>query len=74
MSRRAVIATMTLLAVCAVDASSPSDAQNIDQTAANRIYASFDLSRPITTTFDLPSSITGVPKGIRTPVTAVKVR
>ena len=47
MSRRAVIATMTLLAVCAVDALSPSDAaQNIDQTAANRIYASFDLSRP----------------------------
>ena len=47
MSRRAVIATMTLLAVCAVDASSPSDAaQNVDQTAANRIYASFDLSRP----------------------------
>ena len=47
MSRRAVVATMTLLAVCAVDASSPSDAaQNIDQTAANRIYASFDLSRP----------------------------
>jgi hypothetical protein len=38
---------MTLLAVCAVDASSSSDAaQNIDQTAANRIYASFDLSRP----------------------------
>jgi len=47
MSRRAVIATMTLLAVCAVDASSPSDAaQNIDHPAANRIYASFDLSRP----------------------------
>jgi hypothetical protein len=32
--------------VCAVDASSPSAAQNIGYTAANRIYASFDLSRP----------------------------
>jgi hypothetical protein len=38
---------MTLLAVCAVDSLSPSDAaQTIDQTAANRIYAAFDLSRP----------------------------
>src|SRR5437899_3022064 len=47
MSRRAVLATMTLLAMCAVDAPSPSSAaQNIDQADANRIYASFDLSRP----------------------------
>jgi hypothetical protein len=38
---------MTLLAVCTLHASSPSGAaQTIDYTAANRIYASFDVSRP----------------------------
>jgi hypothetical protein len=47
MSGRAVLATMTVLAVFAVDVSSESDAaQKIDLTAANRICASFDLGRP----------------------------
>src|SRR5690349_9274065 len=47
MARRAVLATITLLAAYAANVSSPNAAtQNIDDAAANRIFASFDPSRP----------------------------